>query len=131
MKTLHSEYDAFATSAMTKQISKGLVKGRPCGGTGFLFRRELSKCIRARPDIIHERITVLEMNSSAHKILLINAYMPYFISGNNETQLAEYCETLSVIQSTMLSHPNHKYIVLMDMNCDLFDSTHAYFITYE
>ena len=65
-------------------------------------------------DIQHERVTVMEMISTPHEILLINAYMPYFITGNNDAQLAEYCSTLAFIQNIMESHPSHKFILLMD-----------------
>ena len=126
LKVLHPDYDAYATSGMSNIVRKGLMRGRPYGGTGFLFHKSLSNCIRARVDIQHERVTVMEMISTPHEILLINAYMPYFMTGNNEAQLAEYCNTLAFIQNIMESHPSHKFILLMDMNCDIFNPTHPY-----
>ena len=125
-KILHPDYDAYSTSAMSGHARSGLIRGRPYGGTGFLFHRSLSKCLRARIDVKHERITVLEISSDKHSILLINAYMPYYMTGNNENQLIEYRETLAVIQDLMMSHPLHKFILLMDLNCNIFNITHPY-----
>ena len=126
IKTLHQQFDGFATSGMTSHVGKTIIKGRPFGGTGFLFNRKLSKCLRARVDIKHERITVMELSTSRYPILLINAYMPYFISTSNNAQIAEYQQTLSFLQSIMHSHPNHNYIIFMDMNCNIFHTSHPY-----
>ena len=43
LKVLHPDYDAFGTSGMNDQINQNILKGRPYGGTGFLFRKDLSK----------------------------------------------------------------------------------------
>ena len=124
IKTLHQHFDGFATSGMNSQIGKTIMKGRPFGGTGFLFSKKLSKCLRARVDIKHERVTVMELNTQKHQILLINAYLPYFISSSNDAQIAEYRQTLAFLQTIMHSHPNHKFILLMDMNCNIFNFSH-------
>ena len=125
LRTLHQQFDGFATSGMSTHVGKGLMKGRPFGGTGFLFNKKLSKCLRSRVDVNHERVSVMEMNTKKHQILLINAYMPYFISGN-DSQLTEYYHTLAFIQSVMNNHPNHKFIILSDLNCNIFNVTHPY-----
>ena len=126
IRSLHQRYDGYANSGMKSHVGKSIMKGRPFGGTGFLFNRKLSKCLRACVDIKHERVTVMELSTYSQKILLINAYMPYFINSNNDAQLREYQQTLSFIQSIMCSHPNHKFILLMDMNCNLFTVNHPY-----
>ena len=126
LKTLHPSFNAFATSAMEAKVREQTMRGRPYGGTGFLFHKNLSKCIRPLVNLHHSRVTILELNTDCHKVLLINAYMPYFISGNNDVNLNEYRETLAYIQSVMMSHPGHKFILLMDFNCNLFDSNHPY-----
>ena len=77
LKTLHPMFDSYATSAM-KNLDNCILKGRPFGGTGFLFHKSLSKCLCARTDLQHDRVTVLELSTQDEKILLINAYMPYF-----------------------------------------------------
>ena len=76
-------------------------KGRPFGGTGFLFHKSLSKCLRARTDLHHDRVTVLELNTLNEKILLINAYMPYFKTDGNAEQLVDYRNTVAFIENAM------------------------------
>ena len=126
MKVLHPDFDSFATSAMSKQVGERVLKGRPFGGTGFLFHRNLSKCLRARVDIKCDRVTVMELCTTTDKILLINCYMPYFINGNNEAQINEYRDTVAFVENIMKSHETHKFILMMDMNCNIFNASHPY-----
>ena len=51
--------------------------------------------------------------------------MPYHIS-RNDSQLTEYYHTMVFIQSVMNNHPNHKFIILSDLNCNIFNVTHPY-----
>ena len=53
LKVLHPNYDGYATSGMSDHIDQRILKGRPFGGTGFLFNKNLSKCLKARIDIKH------------------------------------------------------------------------------
>ena len=78
LKVLHPKYDAYATSAMSDTINQRILKGRPFGGTGFIFHKDLSNSLRARVDVKNSRVTALELNTKQNKILLINAYMPFF-----------------------------------------------------
>ena len=39
LKVLHPDYDAYATSGMSNIVGKGLLKGRPYGGTEFCFTK--------------------------------------------------------------------------------------------
>ena len=126
LNTLHSDYDSFATSGMTSQIGTRILKGRPFVGTGFLFHKRLSNCIRACVDIKYDRITVLELNTNSRKILLVNVYMPYFIAGNNDDQYSEYLQTLAFVRQIILSHPFHQFIIMMDFNCNIFKKSHPY-----
>ena len=86
----------------------------------------LSKCIRARIDIKHDRVSVLEFNTVDEKILMISAYMPYFNTDGNTEQLIEYQNTIAFIENVLLANPLHKYILFMDLNCNLFNPTHPY-----
>ena len=126
LKQLHPDYDSYATSGMSNHIDQKVLKGRPFGGTGFLFKKNLSNCIRARVDLKNNRVTVLELNTLNEKIMLINAYMPYFSTNNNLDLLSEYRETLAFIENTMISSPHHNFILLMDMNCNIFGPRNCY-----
>ena len=41
LKVLHKDYDAYATSGMKGIVGNRILKGRPFGGTGFIFHRSL------------------------------------------------------------------------------------------
>ena len=125
-KVLHPKFDAYATSGMASQLGQRILKGRPYGGTGFLFHKSLSKCIRARTDIIHERVSVMELSTITENILLVSAYMPYFNTDNNPEQLVEYQSTVAFLENIMENHPLHKFIFCMDLNCNLYNSSHPY-----
>ena len=125
-KVLHPKFDAYATSGMDSQIGERVLRGRPFGGTGFLFQKSLSKCVRARIDLKHNRVSVLEFCTVDEKILLISAYMPYYNTDGNAEQLIEYRNTLAFIDNLLSTHPLHKYILFMDLNCNLYNPTHPY-----
>ena len=126
MKSLHPKYDSFATSGMDSQLDKRILKGRPFGGTGFLFHKSLSKCLRARTDLNHERVTILELSTTNEKILLFSVYMPYFRTDCNDEQLIEYRNTLAFVEYVMEKNPEYKFILFMDFNCNLFNKSHPY-----
>lgn len=126
LKVLHPGFDAYATSGMTSQIGQRILKGRPYGGTGFLFDKSLSKCIRAKVDQQHNHVSVLEFNTVNEKILLLSVYMPYYNTDNNPEQLIEYQSTVAFIENVMECHPLHKFILFMDLNCNLYNPTHPY-----
>ena len=67
LKVLHPDYDAFATSGMSKDIDQRIMKGRPYGGTGFLFHKSLSNSIRARTDLKNNHVTVIEFHTKQEK----------------------------------------------------------------
>ena len=126
MKSLHPMYDSYSTSAMNIELGKHILKGRPYGGTGFIFHKSLSKCLRARTDLAHERISVMELCTVSENIILINAYMPYFKTDGNAEQLIDYRNTLAFIENIMTSHTQHKFLLFMDFNCNLFNHSHPY-----
>ena len=61
LKTIHPDFDSYATSGMTDQLSQHILKGRPYGGTGFLYKKSLAKSLRPRIDLNNERVSVLEL----------------------------------------------------------------------
>ena len=126
IKSLHPMYDSYATSGMNGQLEKHILKGRPFGGTGFVFHKSLSKCLKARSDLQHERVTILELSTTNEKILLFSVYMPYFKTDNNYEQLIEYQNTLAYVESVMDNNPQYKFILFMDLNCNLFNNSHPY-----
>ena len=63
LRTLHPEFDGFGSSAMKKSIDSQIIKGRPYGGTGVLYNKKFSKCLKPLLNYSHERITVLQLET--------------------------------------------------------------------
>ena len=128
LKQLHPKYDAHGVSGMTKAIDNQIIKGRPFGGTGFLYKKSIAKSIRPRIDLNHERVSVLELKITDHDVFLINAYFPYFDSSRLHDQLIIYRETLAFVENILKNNPFHKYILMADFNCNLYEQNHPYSI---
>ena len=128
LKLLHSNYDSHAVSGMQKVINSQIIKGRPYGGTGFLYKKNISKSVRPRLDLNHERVSVLELKLTDHDVLLINVYFPYYDTSRVHEQLILYRETLAFVENILKSHPFHKYILMADFNCNVYDLNHPYAI---
>ena len=52
--------------------------------------------------------------------------MPYYNTDGNLDQLNEYRSTLAFIENVLISNPLHKYILFMDLNCNLTNTSHPY-----
>ena len=78
LKTIHSDLDGWGTSAMKASMQSKILNGRPYGGTGFVWSKSISTVLKPRTDYYHDRVSVLELNTSVGSILVINCYMPYF-----------------------------------------------------
>ena len=126
LRFVHDEFEGFGTSAMKDSINNRILKGRPYGGTGFLWNKKFSNCIKPRLDIKHERVTALEINDKRFNILCINAYLPFFDTSRINEQVSIYNDTIGFIEQIMTSHPNFKFILLGDFNCNLYNVNHPY-----
>ena len=126
LKFLHHDYDGYGTSAMGKQMASKILKGRPFGGTGFVYSKKLSHSLRPCTKYIHDRVSVMELASSRGRILLINAYLPFYDTRNIQSQVDSYKETIAFIENIMQVNSDCSFIVLMDMNCNLYNPNHTY-----
>ena len=117
LRSLHPDFDGFGTSAMKDSIDKKLQVGRPYGGTGFVFNKKYAKCLKPLLNYSHERVTVLELNTDFDKILIINAYFPYYNSRDLCNYIMMYKETLGFVDNIITQNPSCKFIILADFNC--------------
>ena len=122
LRTLHPEFDGFGSSAMKKSVDSQIMKGRPYGGTGFLYNKKFSKCLKPLLNYSHERITVLQLETDSCTILLINVYFPYYNTSDLATHTALYRDTIGFVENIMLQNPGCKYIILADFNCNLYNN---------
>ena len=64
----------------------------------------------------NSRVTALELNTNQNKILLINAYIPFFTTNNMTDKLNEYRATVAFIENLMSCNPNHQFIISNKIN---------------
>ena len=63
LRSLHPDFDGFGTSAMKKSVENQILKGRPYGGTGFLFNKKIANCLKPQLNYTHERVTVMRLET--------------------------------------------------------------------
>ena len=124
LRCLHPDFDGFGTSAMNNDTK--ITTGRPYGGTGFLYNKMYSRSLKPLLNYSHERVTVLELVTSTHKLLLINAYMPFYNTRDLANYVSMYRDTVGHIENIMQQNPGHLFILLADFNCNIFDSSHSF-----
>ena len=68
-----SFFSFYDETFMDSQVELSIMKGRPFGGTGFIFNRMLSNSLRGRTDLKHPRVSVMELSVTNHNLLLIKS----------------------------------------------------------
>ena len=126
LRCLHPDFDGFGTSAMKKSVECEIIKGRPFGGTGFLYGKKYAKCLKPLMSYCHERVTVMRLSTSECDIILINVYFPYFNTRDLVNYTSMYRDTVGFIDNVMCENNDCKFIVLADFNCNIFDTSHVY-----
>ena len=126
LRQVHNDFDGWGTSAMREDMENHVRIGRPFGGTGYIWNKKFSLSLKPRLEYKHDRVTVIEMNDKRGKILLINAYMPYFSTNQLDSQLASYVDTLGFIESIMEMNEDCSFIMLADLNCNLYKENHPF-----
>ena len=63
LMTLDPKLEGWGTSAMKKKMESQIMtgKGRPFGGTGFVWSKTLSLATKPRCEYRHDQVTVLEL----------------------------------------------------------------------
>ena len=126
LRTLHPDFDGFGTSGMKKTNEQKIRTGRPFGGTGFLFDKKFSECINPLLNYNHERVTAIKITTEEGDVIVVNAYLPFYNTRDLENQTIAYQETVSYIDHILSSNPSASFILLMDMNCNLYNSSHPF-----
>lgn len=126
LRCLHPDFDGFGSSAMKKDIESKISSGRPFGGTGFIFHKKYSSCVKPLLNHSHERVSVLELNTKSERIILFSCYFPYYNSRDLENYISMYRDTVGFVDSVMHAHRDAKFILLADFNCDIHDANHRY-----
>ena len=126
LKHLHPDLDGWGTSAMQNSMESRILKGRPFGGTGFVWNKNLSHSLKPRTEYRNERVTILELNSTVGSIIIINSYLPYFKGNDINSQTEKYTDTIAFIDSVMNDNPHASFIIIGDMNCNIFNGSNEF-----
>ena len=90
LRYLHPDFDGFGNSAMSKEVESKVRVGRPYGGTGFLYNKKHSSCIKPLVQYKHERVSVLRVSSNIGDIILLSCYMPFLNTSDIQNQRILY-----------------------------------------
>ena len=126
LRHLHEHFDGFGSSAMTKSVGSKVTVGRPFGGTGFVYHKKYSKCLRPMLTYEHDRISVMELSTVSGKILLINVYFPFYNTRDLTNYTNMYKETIGFIDHIMHTNQDCSFIMTADFNCNIYDTNHTY-----
>ena len=77
LRSLHADFDGYGNSAMTNEVEAVVRRGRPYGGTGFLYHKKFSSSIKPLVEFKHERVSVLKLTADIGSVILICAYLPF------------------------------------------------------
>ena len=111
---------------MKSTMEKQILTGRPYGGTGFLWNKNLSNSLQPRQEYKHDRVSVLEVLDSRNTVLIINAYLPYYNSSKVTEHTAAYRDTIGYIEYIISSNPGCHFILLGDFNCNIYNYAHPF-----
>ena len=126
LRSLHPDFDGFGNSAMKRENETKVRMGRPFGGTGFLFPRKYSQNIKPLIKYNHERVSIMQMTTTEMNVLLISVYLPFYNTRDLQNSILNYQETLSFVEMAINENPHFKVILLLDANCNPYDSGHPY-----
>ena len=101
-------------------------KGRGFGGTGFLYNKKFTNSISQLVQYKHERVSVLKISDIDGDIILINGYLPYYKPSDMQNQTDLYQDTLAYIENVIIENRSCQFILLLDMNCNLYNPTNTY-----
>lgn len=126
LRSVHIDFEGFATSAMKQKEENEIRRGRGFGGTGFIFPKIISSIIKPLIEFNHDRATVMELTCKDYDLVIINVYMPFLDRSDLQCALGKYDEMIGFIDFIMSKKPNAKFIVLGDFNCNIYDPAHPF-----
>ena len=106
---LNSQFTA--RSGMEESLSSGVMRGRPYGGVSIAWSPELNHVINPLSNYKHKRVVAIELITTSKSLILISAYMPFLDSRDRTSSIAEYIDTISMIDLIINDHPDHHVII--------------------
>ena len=119
LRNVHPKFDGYGVSAMKGVHNNAIMTGRPYGGTGFLFNKDFTPFLQPVLQYENERVSVMKLVDVDYTIFVINAYFPF--KQNTDEHRVQYLELLAFIESIITANPSAKFIILGDMNYNIYD----------
>ena len=101
-------------SAMDERLSMQLLRGRPFGGVGVLWRRSLSSLVTYYGCSNDGRVVVIKLENGSQNILVFGVYLP--CDDHRSEYMHSVQQILGYIESVLESHSGYKCIILGDFN---------------
>jgi len=112
--TVNSNFSAYGVSSMNEVTEEKIIRGRPFGGVGFLWRKDLTNRIKILQSGVAGRCLAVSVDADdGRQIVLINVYFP--CSDNSSVYFNELGHCIGFIESILANCPQN-VIVLGDFN---------------
>lgn len=116
--TIDDQFKFYGNSSMENRLSKGLLKGRPFGGVGVLWRKDLNAIVSTYNCDTEGRVVVTRINCANTKLLVCGLYL--YCDDHSQVYVHNVINILGYIESILDKHLDYKCIILGDFNfeCD-------------
>ena len=112
--TVNSNFSAYGISSMNEATEEKIIRGRPFGGVGFLWRKELTNRIKILQSGVAGRCLAVSVDvDDGRQIVLINVYFP--CSENSSAYFNELGHCIGFIEG-VLANCSQNVIILGDFN---------------
>jgi exonuclease III len=112
LTTIHSSF--YCTGVSSMRCDQKVLRGRPYGGLGILWRKSIGQCCSVVP-YDDPRILGLEVSTDSNRALIVNLYMPYDCSDNED----DFMYYLGKISDIIETHSNSHVFVMGDFNANI------------
>ena len=126
LRSVHPDFEGFATSAMKKTEENTIRRGRGFGGTGFIYPKTLSTNIKPLIKFNHDRVTVMELKCSNFDLVIINVYMPFLDRSDLQSTVGKYDEMLGFLDFIITERSDAQFVILGDFNCNIYNPSHPF-----
>ena len=114
LSTVNSNFAAYGISSMNEATEEKIIRGRPFGGVGFLWRKDLANRIKILHSGVAGRCLAMSIDADdGRQLVLINVYFP--CSENSSAYFNELGHCIGFIEG-VLANCSQNVIVLGDFN---------------
>ena len=111
---IDENFNFFGQSSMDEVIERGMLKGRPFGGVGVLWRKELAPIVKCYDCDSDGRIVVIKIDTSDVKMLIFGVYFP--CDDHSKSYTCSVIRLLSYVEHVIDLNPGYKCLMLGDFN---------------